>query len=129
MILLQHMPITSGVSVSGLLPSVILIIALILSTYFSDSQSNNLPLCLFFESMLVIWCWQGILHYLAQNYSILLHTGDPALMQLNEIIHYRLDLKLNLLEIFFVYKSLVVLTAMLSELGIFALMIRKKSEP
>lgn len=117
-------PHSYGVSLSGLLPSVLLLFGFILSR---GLKSRHLLFWLFIESMLVVWAWQAALIYLDLNYAIQSQSSDPALMVLNEVIQYKRDFKL----IFWgdatgLHRVAVIVSAILSQIGIFAIMMRER---
>lgn len=125
LVMVQSYPLTFGVSLSGLVPSVFLIFGFILSRVFGHEQLKYLSVFLFLESMLFIWTWQGMLHYLDANYVVQVQTSDPALMLLNEVIRYKRELNLNFLGGATNFnRNLLIPAAIMSEIGILTITIR-----
>lgn len=126
MILVQSYPHTYGVSLSGLLPSVLLLFGLILNLYFRSPNPKYVLCYLYLESLFILWSWQGMLHHLDLHYTIQPQTADPALLLLNEVIQYKRDLNLNFLaNATRMSKSFVILLAVFSEIGLFAVLMRE----
>lgn len=125
-VLLQPVPLTYGNSLSSLLPSALLILGFTLNYHLHNSKSLAVPFLLFFECMVIIWFWQGLLLFLDQNYLVNTETSNPAFLLLNEVIQYKREFNLSFLANFHENrKSLIVFVALMAELSLFGLLIRQ----
>ncbi|RMD94216.1 MAG: hypothetical protein D6813_02650 [Calditrichaeota bacterium] len=102
MILVQPGPITSGVALTGLIPSVVL--GFLIFAHNLSKQSSWM-FYVFFESLAMLFFWQILLHILSQKFQIAEQFKDPALLQIKEVLSYKQDF--NLIFLHDIFKPMI----------------------